>query len=117
MTITDFDHERLEALRARFSGPVLSSADDGYEEARRIHNGLIDRRPVLIARCHDTADIASALRLANEEGLAVSVRGGGHNVAGRAVLDGALMIDLSLMKKIDVDPDAKTLRAQGGVTW
>src|SRR3954454_7106095 len=117
MTTTGFDAERLDTLRTRFSGPILSSADEGYDEARRIHNGLIDRRPALIARCHDTADIATAIQLANEEGLEVSVRGGGHNVAGRAVIDGAVMIDLSQMRKVDVDPGAKTLRAQGGATW
>src|SRR4051812_37413776 len=116
MTTTGFDAERLETLRPRFSGPILSSADDGYDDARRIHNGLIDRRPALIARCHDTRDVATAIRLANEEGLEGSVRGGGHNVAGRAVIDGAVMIDLSLMRKIDGDPGAKTLRAQGGAT-
>src|SRR4051794_37929976 len=117
MTTTGFDAERLETLRPRFSGPILSSADDGYDDARRIHNGLIDRRPALIARCHDTRDVATAIRLANEEGLEVSVRGGGHNVAGRAVIDGAVMIDLSQMRKIHVDREAMTLRAQGGCLW
>ena len=83
--------------------------------ARSVHNGLIDRRPALIARCHGTADIADAIATARSSGLEISVRGGGHNVAGRAVADGGLMIDVSPMKGIHVDPAARTLRAQGGV--
>jgi FAD/FMN-containing dehydrogenase len=78
---------------------------------------LIDRRPALIARCHGTADIADAVRFARSAGLDLSVRGGGHNVAGRAVVDDALMIDLSPMRGIHVDPTARTVRAQGGVLW
>ena len=109
--------ERLDALRASFSGSVLQPGDDGYDEARRVHNGLIDRRPSLIARCQNTADVADAIRFARDAGLEISVRGGGHNVAGRAVADGALMIDLSAMKGIHVDPAARTVRAQGGVVW
>ncbi len=109
--------DRLAALRASFSGVVLEAGDEGYEEARRVHNGLVDRRPALIARCRNTADVADAVRFAREQGLDVSVRGGGHNVAGRCVVDGALMIDLSPMKGIHVDPAASTLRAQGGVLW
>src|SRR5439155_8348835 len=84
---------------------------------RCVHNGLIDRSPALIARCRNTADVADAVRFARAEGLDISVRGGGHNVAGRAVADGALMIDLAPMKGIHVDPTAQTVRAQGGVLW
>src|SRR3954471_10621040 len=109
--------EGLDALRVSFSGAVLAPGDQDYEEARRVHNGLIDRRPALIARCPNAADVADAVRFAGESGLEVSVRGGGHNVAGRAVVDGALMIDLSPMKGIYVDRDAMRLRAQGGVLW
>ena len=109
--------DRLEALAATFSGVLLQPRSDGYEEARRIHNGLIDKRPALIARCRGTADIVDALGFARESGLEISVRGGGHNVAGRAVTDGGVMIDLSLMKGIHVNPNARTVRAQGGVTW
>jgi FAD/FMN-containing dehydrogenase len=111
------DEERLEALAASFSGPVLRPQDDGYEEARKIHNGLIDKRPALIAQCLNTADVIDAVNFGREEGLEISVRGGGHNVAGRAVTDGGLMIDLSLMKGIHVDPARQTVRAQGGVIW
>ena len=90
---------------------ILGSSCSGrkttaYDAARRVHNGLIDRRPALIARCHSTADIVDAVRFARAEGLEISVRGGGHNVAGRAVIDDALMIDLSPMKGIHVDPAA-----------
>jgi FAD/FMN-containing dehydrogenase len=117
MTTTGFGTERLEALRARFSGTLLGPGDAGYEEARRVHNGLIDRRPALIAQCRDAGDISTAIGAAADAGLPVTVRGGGHNVAGKAVQDGAVMIDLSQMKDVQVDPDAKTIRAQGGVLW
>ena len=117
MTTTAFDADRLKELRDRFSGPLLGTGDEGYEEARRVHNGLIDKRPALIARCRSAADVATAITVASEEGLDISVRGGGHNVAGRSVIDGGLMIDLSLMKDVRVDPDAMTVTAQGGVLW
>src|SRR5581483_7321078 len=107
----------FETLRQSFSGELLTSADDGYDAARRVHNGLVDRRPALIARCRNTADIVDAVRHARAEGLDICVRGGGHNVAGRAVIDGALMIDLAPMKGIHVDAAAKTVRAQGGTLW
>lgn len=109
--------DRLKSLATTFSGPLLRPGDDGYEQARQIHNGLIDKRPALIARCRGTADVADAVVFARESGLEVSVRGGGHNVGGRAVTDGGVMIDLSLMRGIHVDPGARTVRAQGGVTW
>jgi FAD/FMN-containing dehydrogenase len=117
MTTTAFDTERLEALKARFSGTLLAPGDAGYEEARRVHNGLIDRRPALIAQCRSAADISAAIGAAADAGLAISVRGGGHNVAGKAVHDDAVMIDLSLMKDVDIDRDAMTIRAGGGVLW
>lgn len=111
------DQDRLKSLAATFSGALLRPGDNGYEEARRLHNGLIDKRPRLIARCLGTADIVDALGFARESGLEISVRGGGHNVAGRAVTNGGVMIDLSLMRGVRVNPDAHTVRAQGGVTW
>jgi FAD/FMN-containing dehydrogenase len=116
-TVTTIDAERLESFSAVFSGSLLESADDGYEHARQIHNGLIDRRPALIARCRGTADVVDAIALAVESELEISVRGGGHNVGGRSVTDGGLMIDLAEMKGIHVDPGARTVRAQGGVNW
>jgi FAD/FMN-containing dehydrogenase len=115
--VARIDEAQLESFTAVFSGIILGPKDPNYESARRVHNGLIDRRPALIAQCRSTADIVDAIRFARETGLPVSVRGGGHNVAGRAVLDDGLMIDLSLMKGIYVDPHARTARAQGGVLW
>jgi FAD/FMN-containing dehydrogenase len=117
MAIATIDGEALDALAAAFSGTILRPDDAGYDEARRVHNGLIDRRPAVIARCAGTADIQDAERLARSSGLEISVRGGGHNVAGRAVSEGGLMIDLSPMRGIHVDPAAQTARAQGGVLW
>lgn len=116
-TTTVLDAERIETFSATCSGSLLQPADDGYEDARRIHNGLIDKRPALIVRCRGAADVADAIRFAREAGLEISVRGGGHNVAGRAVTDGGLVIDLTEMKGIYVDPAARTVRAQGGSTW
>jgi FAD/FMN-containing dehydrogenase len=104
-------------LGATFAGRLLQPTDTAYDEARRVHNGLIDKRPALIAQCRGVADIVAAVQLARRQQLAVAVRGGGHNVAGRATIDGGLMIDLSLMKGIHVDAAARTARAQGGVTW
>ncbi len=95
----------------------MQPADDGYEEARRVHNGLVDKRPSLIARCRGVADVVDAVGLARTLELEIAVKGGGHNVAGRATVDDGVMIDLSLMKGIHVDPDARTVWAQGGVTW
>jgi FAD/FMN-containing dehydrogenase len=106
----------VERLGEVLSGPVLVPGDPGYDAARRIHNGLIDRRPAAIARCVHTADVADAVNFGRSEGLEISVRGGGHNVAGKAVSDGGLMIDLALMKGIHVDPERSVVRAQAGVT-
>jgi FAD/FMN-containing dehydrogenase len=106
----------VQLLRQAFSGQLLEPDDAGYEEARRIHNGLIDKRPGLIARCLQTADVVAAVDFARDAGLELSVRGGGHNVAGKAVNEGGLMIDLSLMKGIHVDPAQGTVRAQPGLT-
>ena len=96
---------------------LLTPDHPDYETTRRVHNGLIDRRPALIARCHSTAEVAEAVRLARQRELEICVRGGGHNVAGRAVVDGALMIDLAPMKEVVVDPAARTTQAQPGLTW
>jgi FAD/FMN-containing dehydrogenase len=108
---------RLEELRTHFSGTILNPGEDGYDTARAVHNASIDRRPATIASCATTADIVDAVRFARAEGLELSVRGGGHNVAGRAVVDGALMIDLSPMRSVFVDPAARTARAGGGSLW
>ena len=107
----------IAELAPTFTGQLLQPSDTGYDEARRVHNGLIDKRPALVARCFGTADVADAVKLARSLNLEVAVRGGGHNVAGRATIDGGVMIDLAPMKGIYVDPAARTVRAQGGVLW
>jgi FAD/FMN-containing dehydrogenase len=105
------------ALAKSFAGQILRPADPGYDDARKVHNGLIDKHPALIARCRGVADAAGAVKLARDQGLEVAIRGGGHNVAGRATTEGGLMIDLSLMRGVHADPRARTARAQGGATW
>jgi FAD/FMN-containing dehydrogenase len=104
-------------LGASFRGQLLKPADAGYEEARKVHNGLVDKRPALIARCRSVADVVDAVDLATRLGLLVAVRGGGHNVAGRATIDGGVMIDMSPMKGLHVDAVGRTVRAEGGATW
>lgn len=104
-------------LAKTFTGQLIQPTDPGYEDARKVHNGLVDKRPALITRCRGVADIVEAVNLARTLNLEVAVRGGGHNVAGRATVDGGLMLDLSLMKGIHVDPKTHTARAQGGLTW
>ncbi len=111
------DPALVNDLAGQVSGPVLGPADTGYDAARAVHNGMIDRRPALIVRCRQTSDVVAALALARRAGLEVSIRGGGHNVAGRAVTDGGVMIDLAEMKRITVDPGRATATAEGGVTW
>jgi len=109
--------EATAALAPTFTGELLQPKDAGYDQARRVHNGLIDKHPALIARCRGVADVVDAIALTRKLGLELAVRGGGHNVAGRATVDGGVMIDLSLMKGIHVDARARTVRAEGGTTW
>ncbi|MFN8356546.1 MAG: FAD-binding oxidoreductase [Spirosomataceae bacterium] len=109
--------EVITHFKSIFKGSVLQANDEGYDQARTVWNGMIDKYPALIARCTDAADVVSAVQFARAHSLLVSVRGGGHNVAGNAVCDGGLMIDLSLMKGIEIDKDHKTARAEAGVLW
>src|SRR6266487_1061770 len=109
--------KNLEALSEGFWGDLISAGDPGYEDARRVWNGNIDRRPALVARCRGVADVRHAVSFAGEEGLLVSLRGGGHSIPGYGTNDGGLVIDLSAMKGIRLDPDARTARAEGGVLW
>ncbi len=104
-------------LKEVFRGELLQPGDDGYEPARKIWNGAIDKRPGLIARCTGVADVVAAVRFARERDLLVAVRGGGHNVAGTAVCDDGLVIDLSPMKGMQVDPARHTAHAQPGLLW
>ena len=104
----------LDALRAGLRGELLDAEHPGYEAARRIWNGMIDRRPAFIARCLGPADVVAALRFARGQGLPVSIRAGGHNIAGLAMNDGSLVIDLSAMRGVLVDPAARTARVQAG---
>ena len=104
-------------LREALRGELVLPGDAGYDEARSVWNGMIDRRPALIARCTGTSDVIAAIGFARSEGLDVAVRGGSHNVAGNATCDGGLVIDLSPMKGVRVDSEARTVRAQGGLTW
>jgi FAD/FMN-containing dehydrogenase len=105
--------EAIALAAPSFTGQLLKPTDDGFDDRRRVHNGLIDKRPAVIASCHGVADIVDAVRLARTAGLEVSVRGGGHNVAGRAVVDRGVMIDLSPMRGIQLNVPARTVRAQG----
>ncbi len=114
---TGLEESVVEAFQAGFRGDLLRPGDASYDEARKIHNAMIDRRPALIARCAGVADVLSAVRFARDHDLLASVRGGGHGMPGFAVCDGGLMIDLARMKGIYVEPQQRTVRAEAGVTW
>lgn len=107
----------ITGLRAAVAGPVLTPDVEGYDPARRVWNGIIDRRPAVIVQCAGLADVIQAVRFAREHPLPVTVRGGGHQVAGSAVCDGGIVIDLSRMNYVFVDPVARTARVQGGARW
>jgi hypothetical protein len=104
-------------LQSILRGQVIEPGMPGYDEARKVHNGMIDRRPKAIARCADVADVIAAVKYAREKGLIVSIRGGGHNAGGFGVCDDGLVIDLSAIRYTHVDPQAKTVRVGGGSTW
>jgi len=107
----------LEQFKTQVRGALLCPGDADYDSARTIHNGMIDRRPALIVRCAGVADVITAVTFARTHHLVVAVRGGGHGVPGFAVCDGGVMIDLSRMNSVRVDPGARTARAEGGCTW
>ena len=109
--------DTVAELAKTFTGQLLRPNDADYAQARLVHNGLIDKRPAVIARCRGVTDIVDAVRVGRDLNLEVAVRGGGHNVAGRSTTEGGLMIDLSPMTGMHVDPKARTARAQGGLTW
>jgi FAD/FMN-containing dehydrogenase len=108
---------RLDELAGMFAGDLLEPGDAGYDEARCVWNGMFDRRPALIARCVDREDVVGAIDFARSIGVMIAVRGGGHSAAGHGTCDGGVVIDLSPMKEIRVDPQARTVRAEAGLTW
>lgn len=110
----ELDRTAIDELRARLRGPLLSANDPGYDDARSIWNAMIDRRPGAIARCLGVADVMAAVQFARDRGLTLSIKSGGHNISGLAVCDGGLMIDLSLMRGVFVDPRARVAHAQPG---
>ena len=114
---TQLDEQAVLGLSERVRGPVLTPDASGYDEARSIWNGLIDKRPALIVQCTGAADVVDAVNFAREQGLDLSIKAGGHNVAGTAVNDGGLVIDLSQMNGVHVDPETGTVRVQAGATW
>jgi FAD/FMN-containing dehydrogenase len=111
------DSSTIQELRSRLRGRVLESSHPEYEDARRIQNGLIDRRPALIVQCSGTADVVETVNFARDRSLLLSIRGGGHNVAGNAMNDGGIVIDLSAMRGVHVDVATSTVRVAGGATW
>ena len=109
--------DTLDELRVRLAGELITPEHNEYESARRVWNGMIDRRPLAIARCRDAEDVTLAVRFAAAHGLPLAVRGGGHNVAGTAVCDDGLVVDLSPMRTVRLDPAGHTVHVQGGATW
>jgi hypothetical protein len=116
-TSLTLDEATVQGFKASLHGPLLCPGDVGYDEARKVWNGMIDRRPALIARCTGVADVIAAVNFASTHQVLLSVRGGGHNVPGNAVCQGGLMIDLAGMRSVRGDPVRRTARAEGGATW
>jgi FAD/FMN-containing dehydrogenase len=114
---TALDNATVEEFRARLRGKLIQPGDAAYDEARKVYNGMIDKRPGLIARCVDAADVIASVNFAREHHLLLAIRGGGHNGPGMATCDDGLVIDLSEMKGIHVDPKQRTVRVAGGATW
>ncbi|WP_417729464.1 FAD-binding oxidoreductase [Roseovarius sp.] len=113
----DARNTSIDDLRAAVSCAVITEGDAHYDDARRVWNGMIDRRPAVIVRCLGPEDVMCAVRFAGAQGLPVAIRGGGHNVAGHAVCEGGVMIDLSEMRGVEVDPDRRIARVEGGALW
>src|ERR1700733_15057208 len=106
----------LDAFKSSLRGPLLRPGDAEYDDARLIWNGMMDRKPALITCCVGTADVISTVNFAREHNILLAVRGGGHSVAGNSSCDGGMLIDLSRMKAVRVDPKSRTVRVQGGAT-
>lgn len=107
----------VEAFKDGLNGEMLQPGDEGYDQARTVWNAMINRHPAIIVRCADSADVISTVQFARTHNLLLSVRGGGHNVAGYAVCDGGVMLDFSLMKNVQVDTETRTVQAEPGLTW
>ena len=107
----------VEDLASRFAGTLIQPADEGYDDARMVWNGLIDKRPAVIARCSSVGDVQAAIGFARDNDLTVAIRGGGHSAPGYGTCDDGIVVDLSELKAIEVDPEAKTARADAGLTW
>src|SRR5664279_1550872 len=107
----------LDGLREQVRGDVIGREDPGYDEARKVYNAMIDKRPEVIVRCTNVADVIQAVNLASVEDLDLSIRGGSHSVPGFGTNDGGVVIDLSAMRGVRVDPASRTARAEGGATW
>jgi len=117
MTQTAADGIPAHRLEAGFAGELVRPGDAGYDAARSVYNAMFDRRPALVARCAGAGDVKAALRFAREQDLPIAVRGGGHAISGSSVCDGGIVIDVGLMKGIEVDPGSRTVRAGAGLTW
>ncbi len=111
------DQEKVDEFKLTIRGDVVGPADAQFDSARRVYNAMIDRRPALIARCADVGDVRQAVRFGREQNLLVAIRGGGHNGGGLGTCDDGLVVDLSKMKGVRVDPEARTVRVDGGCTW
>src|SRR4030095_2204485 len=107
-------HEAIETLKMRLRGPLIPPGAPGFDDSRSIWNAMIDRRPALVVRCLGVADVVAGVNFAREQGLALTIKGGGHNIAGLAVCAAGLLLDLSLMRGVWVDPAARVAHAQGG---
>src|ERR1700693_4734675 len=109
--------QTIDQLRSSFRGELIQPADAAYDSARKVYNGMIDKRPCLIARCVDVADVIAAVNFGGENGLLTAIRAGGHNGAGLGTCEGGLVIDLSRMKGIRVDPEVRKVRVEAGCVW
>jgi FAD/FMN-containing dehydrogenase len=107
----------IDRLRSSLRGQVITETDEGYEDARKVLNAMIEKRPTAIVRCSEIADVVAAVDFARENELDLAVRAGGHSVPGFGTVDGGLVVDLSGMQRVDIDPERRTARAQGGATW
>ena len=115
--MSKLDEKAVQDLRTRVRGDLIRPATATYEEARKVYNGMIDKHPALIARCVDVADVIACVNFARDQKLALAVRGGGHSGPGLCTVDEGVVVDLSPMNGVRVDPEARTVRVEGGARW